>query len=134
MQPARSDGASSCIEACNDCNRVCLQHVQHCLTLGGEHAEADHIAMLLTCASVCRATAELVALDSEWHATMCDLCSQVCEECADGCEELGEMDDCVQACQRCAEECRAMVAVEDDDADADEDADDELEVSSERIN
>lgn len=121
----------SCIAACNECSKVCLQHIEHCLTLGGEHAESTHIAMLMTCASVCKVSAELMSFGSEWHATMCDLCAQVCEECADACEELGDMDDCVAACQECAEECRSMV---DDGSDVEEDDEDVAEVSSERMN
>jgi hypothetical protein len=99
-----------CMAACDECSKVCLQHIRHCLDLGGRHDDADHIAVLLTCASVCRSASELMAIGSEWHPTFCDLCAQVCEECAEHCAELGEMDDCVEACRNCAATCRAMVA------------------------
>lgn len=140
METSRGEPADSamarCIAACNDCNRVCLQHIEHCLGLGGEHAESSHIAMVLTCASVCRTAGELMSLNSEWHPTMCDLCAQVCDECADECEELGDMEDCVAACQDCADACREMVgeqAGEDEETDEDEEEEDEL-VANERIN
>jgi hypothetical protein len=133
MDTSSSERMSSCIAACNECNRVCLQHIEHCLSLGGEHAESEHISMLLTCASVCRVSSELMSIGSDWHATMCDLCAQVCDECADACEELGDMDDCVAACQECAEQCRAMV---DDEVSADEESDEEeqVDIVSERMN
>jgi hypothetical protein len=118
-------GMADCIAACNECNRTCLQHIEHCLALGGSHSEPEHISMLLTCASVCRVSAELMAIDSDWYATMCDLCAQVCDECADTCEDLGDMEACVAACQDCAEECRAMVDDGDEDEDEDEEEDEE---------
>lgn len=125
------DAMTECIAACNECNRICMQHVEHCLTLGGAHAEPGHISMLLSCASVCRTAGELMSLNSEWHPTMCDLCAQVCEECADQCDELGDMEDCVAACQDCAEACREMLGepVEEDE----EEPQEEL-VTSDRIN
>lgn len=130
-------GMAECIAACNNCNRVCLHQIEHCLSLGGAHAEPEHISMLLTCASVCRVAGELMAIESDWYATLCDLCAQVCDECADTCEELGEMEECVAACQDCAEACRSMVDNgydEDADEDEDEEDDDAEIVAGERMN
>lgn len=140
MDTKRSEGDTGlerCIALCNECNRVCLQQIEHCLSLGGAHSEPGHISTLLTCASVCRTTSELMSIESDWYATMCDLCAQVCDECADACEELGEMEECVAACQDCAEECRAMVdnGFDEDDDEEDEDDEDEQEiVGAERMN
>lgn len=124
------DAMAQCIAACNECNRVCLHHIQHCLNLGGAHAEPGHISMLLTCAAICRTAAELMSVNSEWHPTVCDLCAQICEECADECEDLGDMEDCVAVCQECADACREMIG-EPDEGDEEEEA--ELE-TSERMN
>ena len=107
----------ACVAACNDCSRVCLGHVRHCLDIGGDHADPDHIAMLLTCAQVCRTAAELMTLDSEWHPTFCDLCAQVCEECADACAAMDDMQECTAACRQCAQSCRRMVSEMGEDAD-----------------
>lgn len=104
-----TDSIESCRVACETCSRVCLGHVRHCLELGGDHAEAAHIAMLLTCANICRTAAELMTIDSEWHPTVCDLCAQVCEECADAYAAMDGMEDCVAACRQCAQACRIMV-------------------------
>ncbi len=125
------DAMTECIAACNECNRICMQHIEHCLTLGGAHAEPGHISMLLGCASVCRTSGELMSLNSEWHPTMCDLCAQVCEECADHCEELGDMEDCVAACRDCAEACREMLG---DQAEEDEEEPQVELVTNDRIN
>jgi hypothetical protein len=138
QNPAEGSARAGCIAACNECNRICLQQIEHCLTLGGAHSEPDHISMLLTCASVCRTTSELMSMESDWYATLCDLCAQVCDECADVCEELGDMEECAAACQDCAEECRSMVdnGYEEDDEGEDEDEDeDEQEITAgERMN
>ena len=107
----------ACIAACNECSRICLGHVRHCLDIGGDHADADHIAMLLTCAQVCSTAAELMTLDSEWHPTFCDLCAQVCEECADACAAMDDMEECTAACRQCAQSCRQMVSEISADAD-----------------
>ena len=133
---AEGSAMARCIAACNECNRICLQQIDHCLALGGEHSEPGHISMLLTCASVCRTTSELMSIESDWYATMCDLCAQVCDECADACEELGDMEECAAACQDCAEECRSMVdnGYEEDDEDEDEDEDEEEITAGERMN
>lgn len=136
QNPADS-AMARCIALCNECNRICLQNIDHCLVLGGSHSEPEHISMLLTCASVCRTASELMSIESDWYATMCDLCAQVCDECADACEELGDMEACASACQDCAEECRAMVdnGYEDDDEDdGDEDEDEDEIVATERMN
>jgi hypothetical protein len=117
----------ACLDACVDCSRVCRQHVRHCLELGEAHAEPAHIGMLLTCATVCDATAQLVALDSEWHPTHADLCAQVCDECADACEDMEDMEACVEACRACAEACRSMVERIGEDADADDEEDTAVE-------
>lgn len=117
---------ADCITACSDCSRVCQAHVPHCLSLGGEHATAEHIAMLLSCARVCENAAALMALDSGWYPTFCELCAEVCDECADACEDMDDMDDCVAACRACAEACRAMVAeIEASQDDEDEDSEEE---------
>ena len=139
MDSTGEEGAlAACIAACNECNQICLQSIEHCLALGGSHAEPGQITMLMTCASVCRTATELMSINSEWHPTVCDLCAQVCDECADQCEELGDTDDCVTACQDCADACREMVGEsvdlgEEAEDDEEEEEPDEL-VTQERLN
>lgn len=110
------DSVEACLLACNDAASACRQHVRHCLEQGGEHAESDHIAMMLTCAAVCSVASELIALDSEWYPTQCDLCAQVCAECAEACEGMEDMEGCAAACERCAQACRTMLSELSDEA------------------
>ena len=89
------DPVEACIATCAECSQICLAHVRHCLEIGGEHAAAAHIAMLLTCANVCRTASELMSIGSDWitESAMMD-----------------DMEDCVAACRHCAQTCRVMVA------------------------
>ena len=109
MQPER-DLVESCALACGNCSRTCLKQVRHCLEIGGDDEDPAHVAMLLTCANVCRTAAELMAINSEWYPTLCDLCAQVSEECADACATMDQMEVCVTACRQCAQACRIMVS------------------------
>lgn len=80
----------------------------HCLELGGEHVEAVHFRLMLTCAEVCQTSANLQLSGSSFSQQMCELCAQVCDACADSCRKLEGMEDCVRACEACAASCRRM--------------------------
>ena len=100
-----------CIDRCHGCQEVCLETVGHCLEMGGEHAEADHIRTLLACAEICETSARFMLLQSAHHTRTCEVCAEVCEACAEDCERLGEdetMQRCADACRRCVESCRQM--------------------------
>ena len=100
----------ACIEACTRCHQVCLDTVTHCLEMGGRHADAAHIRMLLDCAEICQTSANFMLRGSDLHARVCALCAEVCERCAQDCETFEEdfMQACAQECRRCAESCRRM--------------------------
>lgn len=102
-----------CINACQDCHSVCLETVAHCLQMGGRHAEADHIRLLLDCAEICQTSANFMIRGSNLHKRTCAVCAEVCEQCAAECERFGDdelMRACAEACRRCAESCRRMAA------------------------
>jgi hypothetical protein len=101
-----------CIDRCQTCQETCLESVNHCLLLGGTHAEAKHIRALLACAEICDTAARFMLLASPHHNRACELCAEVCEACAKDCERLGDdetMQRCAEACRRCAEACRLLV-------------------------
>lgn len=101
-----------CIQECLDCYSVCLETVQHCLMMGGKHAEHGHIATLLTCAEICRTSAQAMLLGSQQHAATCRACAEICRACAAECESMGGGDEmtqkCAESCRRCAESCAKM--------------------------
>ena len=104
------DRMRECIDRCRSCQDVCLESVTHCLELGGRHASAEHIRMLLACAEICDTSARFMLLGSELHARTCGVCAEVCEACAQACSAFDDevMKQCADACRRCAESCREM--------------------------
>lgn len=104
---SRQAEAELCIEACRTCHEVCLRTaLDHCLELGGEHVEPKHFRLMLNCAEVCHAAANLLLSRSVFAAQLCALCADICEACADSCEQIGQMADCVQACRQAVQQCR----------------------------
>ena len=99
-----------CIDRCQVCHETCLETIGHCLELGGRHAAADHIRMLMACAEICRTSAHFMLIGSEHHKHTCGECAEICNECADDCERFGDMQECVEVCRQCAESCRRMAA------------------------
>ena len=72
-----------CIQNCMECHRICLETVPHCLQMGGKHAEAAHIRLLLDCAEICQTSANFMIRGSDLHTRTCAVCAEVCERCAE---------------------------------------------------
>ena len=102
----------TCIENCQNCHTVCLETINHCLEMGGEHASPDHIKLLQDCVNICQTSADFMIRGSEHHAAVCGVCAEVCDACAKECERMADgnefMQRCADACRRCAESCREM--------------------------
>ena len=101
-----------CIDNCTACHAICVTTINHCLQLGGRHAEASHIRLLQDCAQICALSADFMLRASPFHQRTCGVCAEICERCAEECERLAEGDEqmraCAAACRRCAESCRRM--------------------------
>jgi hypothetical protein len=100
-----------CIDTCDDCRAACLTTATYCLEQGGEHAQPDHIRLLLDCAEICATSAGFMLRGSNLHGDVCGVCADVCERCAESCESIGDdeqMRACARACRQCAETCRQM--------------------------
>lgn len=110
MHHQMSQEMQACITNCLDCHRTCLETVSHCLEMGGPHAEARHVRLLLDCAQICTTSADFMLRASEFHPQTCGVCADVCERCAEDCERFDDdfMQACAAACRRCAESCRHM--------------------------
>lgn len=101
----------ACIEECLRCHSTCLgMAMNHCLEVGGKHAEPSHFRVMMACAEICQTSANFMLIGTPQHRQTCRLCAEICEECARSCEQVGGMEDCVQQCRRCAESCRKMAA------------------------
>lgn len=110
----RSSEMSRCIRDCLDCATTCTETISHCLGMGGEHASAQHIALLQTCAEICTVSANAMLRGLEAHSATCRACAELCTLCAQACESMGDdevMRRCAEACRRCAESCRAMASM-----------------------
>lgn len=88
MGTEQMSGMSECIENCLECFRICEETVPHCLTKGGEHANASHVTMLSNCAAICQTSAKFMLSGSELHVHTCEACATVCERCANECERF----------------------------------------------
>lgn len=100
-----------CITNCQDCHTICLDTISHCLQMGGEHAEASHIRLLMDCAQICQTSADFMIRMSDVHPQTCGVCADVCERCAIDCERFGDdktMMACAEMCRKCADSCSKM--------------------------
>jgi hypothetical protein len=104
----------ACISNCTDCHAICTETAQHCLGMGGPHADPAHIRVLIDCAEIYATSADFMLRGSELHGRTCGVCAEACERCATDCERLAGDDDtmrrCAEICRRCAESCRRMAA------------------------
>ena len=102
-----------CIDNCTECHAICVATIAHCLQMGGKHAEAGHIGLLMDCAQICATSADFMLRGSPMHSRTCAACAEICARCAEECARMGGddmMQRCAEACRRCAESCRRMAA------------------------
>jgi hypothetical protein len=102
-----------CIDECINCASICTETIMHCLQMGGEHAEMEHIRLLMDCAEICQTSANFMLRHSELHGRTCAVCAEVCERCEQSCAKFSGdpvMDECADACRSCAQSCREMAA------------------------
>jgi hypothetical protein len=106
-----SNKMQRCIKNCTDCHNICRDTLTHCLERGGEHAQADHIWLLMDCAEMCMTSAHFMMHNSELHGATCSACAEVCDRCAEDCARFSDdrlMQACADMCRRCADSCRQM--------------------------
>lgn len=111
MGQQMSDEMRRCIDDCLDCSSICTETIMHCLQMGGEHAEPEHIRLLIDCAEICQTSANFMLRNSNLHGRVCGVCAEVCERCADDCARFTDdsvMQQCAEVCRRCAASCREM--------------------------
>lgn len=78
--------------------------------MGGKHAEAEHVKLMLDCIQACQTAADFMTRGSRFSAAQCIACAEVCEACAKSCDSIGgeEMKNCAEICRRCAKSCRDL--------------------------
>ncbi|WP_238382886.1 four-helix bundle copper-binding protein [Cognatilysobacter segetis] len=113
MASERDPTMDECIRHCTDCHAACIETVQYCLEQGGAHADPAHLALMATCADICRTSADAMLRGTAAHVHTCRACAAICDLCAASCESMGDdgtMQRCAQACRRCAASCARMAA------------------------
>ena len=113
--PSLREALLSCIETCSDCAVACENCASACLSEVDVLQLTRCIRLDLDCAELCRATAALLARDSEFSDAMIELCADACEACAQECDRHEHMEhcaDCAHLCRRCAAKCRGLVGAQ----------------------
>ncbi|WP_437553469.1 four-helix bundle copper-binding protein [Sorangium sp. So ce367] len=93
------------------CESICVQTIQHCLHMGGSHAEPSHIQLLQDCAKICETTATFLMRGSPQHSQVTAACASICELCAQSCDRFtgdAQMKACADECRRCAAACQQV--------------------------
>ena len=80
----------ACIQECHNCHDSCAETVTHCLQMGGDHAEPNHIRLLLDCNEICQTSANFMLRTSEFYGQTCGVYAHVCERCAEDYERFGD--------------------------------------------
>jgi hypothetical protein len=102
-----------CMEECDDCQRVCAETMQYCLTKGGRHVAPEHVRLMTDCIEICQTASNFMLRGSELHTATCRACAEVCNRCADDCASFNGDDvmaRCADACRECAESCERMAS------------------------
>src|SRR5690606_15194104 len=83
----------------------CSQTAVKCLQQENMATYSKCIQINLECASITRATAELLALKSAFGPDLCTLCADICKICADECD-LNANSSAAEILKQCAAACR----------------------------
>ena len=99
-----------CINHCQSVQEECLQTVQYCVDKGGEYADPDCIALLITCEAIAGASVKAMSVGSEYHTKVCKATAEICEAVVRDFEDFNDRASrhLVKVAQRCAESCREM--------------------------
>jgi hypothetical protein len=105
-----SDEVHECLKDSLDCYQACTETTRRCLTMGGKHAEYEHLNLLMDCARICNTNADFMLRNSTYYPQTCGVTADICDECADMCDMFDDdfMKECASVCRRCTESCREM--------------------------
>lgn len=105
-----------CVEECLQCHAVCTMTLQHCLALGGTHAEINLVGILLDCAELCQASANFMLRGSPYYVLTCATCAELCRACEEACRSVRDdeqVEHCAEVCASCAVACDRMAQMDD---------------------
>jgi len=105
------DDGKKFVDTCEECERVCFETAEHCLSLGGSLSDARGIQLLRNCARVCRTSAASWTVGSRLYSQVLRAAARLCGECASTCESLAsdrQLKTCAEMCRACAKACEQM--------------------------
>jgi hypothetical protein len=97
------------IMSTQDCAAICVQTVQYCLEVGGDHARATHVRHLQDCADICAVATMVLLRGSPHNAELATTCANACDLCAASCQRFAgdaQLKACANQCLLCAAACR----------------------------
>jgi hypothetical protein len=100
-----------CIDACSDCQLMCIETIGHFRNISGKHDETSQIKLLRDCIDICVLSIDLMIRGSELINMQCFMCADACERCAESCESFGDndlMQACAKSCWNCSDVCREV--------------------------
>jgi len=106
-----SAAMKQCAQNCTNCHNICVETLDYCLGMGGQHVGQARLKSLLDCADTCRTSADFMLRGSALHTKACGLCAEACASCAASCEKFGDdpaIKACAEECRRCEASCREM--------------------------
>lgn len=104
----------TCMSACMECHKICLETMTYCMSKGGKHVDMGIIGILRNCSEICMTCINMMIRGYDFAIHNCMLCAEMCDSCAKTCEKISDdkkMMKCAAACRRCAEACQVMQKV-----------------------
>jgi len=112
-QISQSDNREESLRKCLTAYRTSTACIQHCLKLGGEHADPDHILILMNTSEICRTFSQFLLSESHYSHELCGITSRICLACADSCDSFDRQEnemmlECSSACLAFAQTCKDL--------------------------
>lgn len=92
-----------CVTDCFSASIKCRETLMYCIQMRDRHSEPDHLSLLMDCADISEATANMMLRESDFDDEMAELNAQICARCAESCESFGDdlmMSDCARLCRK----------------------------------
>jgi hypothetical protein len=99
----------ACIEACKASILSSTNCEKACSKMDAKKM-AKCIQLCKECVAICKASKQLMTLDSESAKAICKECVRICEKCATECEkhDVAECKKCATDCRKTAKLCNEM--------------------------
>lgn len=111
MNAAMTEEMQTCLEACTNTQKMCLDMISYCMKQDEKHRDMHLICMMRDCAEMCLLCINMIMDGSEFMGRTSALCAEMCERCAIACEHFSgdaKMMECATMFHTCATSCKTM--------------------------